>query len=657
MRTHALPAARCDFRTLCLAFASLLLAAASSAYSQEVSVGGGTTAFSDTSVQISGGTFTVPDGSATFIGGFIFTTGDFNKNGGGLLNLALDVVVNGKSSVTSGVLLANGTFQADGGLNVLPGAFLGGSGVINGNVINNGTLPGTLTINGNILNNGTLAPGNSPGTLTINGNYTQGSSGTFALEIAGPTVLDQLNVTGTASLSGTLAVQNTGAAFAYGQQYPFLQAASINGGFDQITMPSPGLYRARFLISGGTGSLLIAPTSYTLVAQTQNQRNVARALDAYISAVTGDRAAVSLALDQLTSAQYPSAFDAISPAQYENLASTSIEQANAFSQILQQRFASVRLTGGRGFTAQGLNSPLPGESGKNVRDPKDILVPAPDNNWGAWAQGDGFFGTFSSLASVPNSRFSSGGVTAGLDYRFPVGLTLGAFSGYQGLYSNYDNGGNMNINTVNFGLYGSYEAKNGLYANLIVNGGYSNYRVRRSITFSTIDRDANSSPSGGLFSTTADLGYDWKIGRLTITPTIAGQFTYVGVAPFTETGADSLNLRVNEQAANSLRTSLGARAAYTVPLSAKVELIPQVSLLWQHEFLEDSRNIGASLDGGAGPGFEYLTTAPGRDAAYAGAGFTLRLGENLGLNAYYNASFGREDFLSHMISGGVNFSF
>ena len=138
---------------------------------------------------------------------------------------------------------------------------------------------------------------------------------------------------------------------------------------------------------------------------------------------------------------------------------------------------------------------------------------------------------------------------------------------------------------------------------------------------------------------------------------MAGQFTYVGVAPFTETGANSLNLRVNDQSANSLRTSLGARAAYNVPVSAKVDFIPQASLLWQHEFLEDQRNIGASLDGGAAPGFDYLTTAPGRDAVYAGAGFTVRYGETLGFNLYYNANFGREDFLSHMISGGVVVNF
>jgi len=77
--------------------------------------------------------------------------------------------------------------------------------------INNGTIfgQGTLDVTQatSFVNNGVLSPGNSPGTLTINGDFTQTTSGTIILEIAGltpGTLYDQLIINGTATLNGTV---------------------------------------------------------------------------------------------------------------------------------------------------------------------------------------------------------------------------------------------------------------------------------------------------------------------------------------------------------------------------------------------------------------------------------------------------------------------
>ena len=86
-----------------------------------------------------------------------------------------------------------------------------GGGMVN---LNAGTLGGGGEISANVDNSGgTVAPGNSPGILTIDGNYTQGASGTLALEIGGLVPgedHDKLAITGTADLNGTVAVELTG---------------------------------------------------------------------------------------------------------------------------------------------------------------------------------------------------------------------------------------------------------------------------------------------------------------------------------------------------------------------------------------------------------------------------------------------------------------
>ncbi len=111
-----------------------------------------------------------------------------------------------------------GTFNASSG-NFAFAAFTqtAGTAILNGGSISTtttlniqgGTLKGTGTITGNVSNGGTVAPGLSPGILNVVGNYSQTAAGTLAIELSGTTVgtqYDQLNVTGTVALAGTLAV-------------------------------------------------------------------------------------------------------------------------------------------------------------------------------------------------------------------------------------------------------------------------------------------------------------------------------------------------------------------------------------------------------------------------------------------------------------------
>jgi outer membrane autotransporter protein len=136
-----------------------------------------------------------------------------------------------------------------------------------------------------------------------------------------------------------------------------------------------------------------------------------------------------------------------------------------------------------------------------------------------------------------------------------------------------------------------------------------------------------------------------------------GQYIYAGVAPFTESGADSLDLKVSQQNANSIRTNIGGRVAYTWNITSSITFIPEVRMFWQHEFLNNPRNIASSLDGGSGPGFGYETSAPARDSVFAGAGISARFGDRWNAYVYYNADFGRQDYLSHIISAGLGFKF
>ncbi len=333
--------------------------------------------------------------------------------------------------------------------------------------------------------------------------------------------------------------------------------------------------------------------------------------------------------------------------------------------MINQRLSAVRL-GARGFQLTGIpDEPLTfDKDGKQPADPKDLKTVIDTDpaaaNWTAWAMGNGIFARVTSVSQVPNHRFDSGGFLIGADHDWTPndrnGLTTGLFGGYQGTYADYEGNGSTRLNSALFGGYASY-VHGGFTTDAVVTSGYNQALVRRPIRFLTIDRTARSRQEGGQVSGALNLGYDWTSNGFTFGPILGAQYTYVGIAPFTETGADSLDLRVAEQNAHSLRTTLGGRVAYTINLTDRIALIPEVRVLWQHEFLNNSRVLGATLDGGSGHDFDTSTSEPGRDSVFAGAGVSTQLGDRWNASVYYNVDFGRQDLTSHSVSASFGWTF
>ncbi len=107
--------------------------------------------------------------------------------------------------------------------------------------VQGGTLGGNGTVLGSLANGGTVAPGASPGSIDVTGNYTQAPGGTLSMEIGGLTPVtqhDRLNVTGTASLDGSLtATLINGFTPAVPDSVTILSAAAVNGGFSGGNLP------------------------------------------------------------------------------------------------------------------------------------------------------------------------------------------------------------------------------------------------------------------------------------------------------------------------------------------------------------------------------------------------------------------------------------
>lgn len=108
---------------------------------------------------------------------------------------------------------------------------------------NKGIVYGTGSIKGIVQNDGEMSPGLSPGIITIEGDFTQGTDGELFLELSEGqpgTDYDQLNITGTATLGGTLTIDCLDETFPEDDTaFAAIVASSFSGEFDQVVVNMP----------------------------------------------------------------------------------------------------------------------------------------------------------------------------------------------------------------------------------------------------------------------------------------------------------------------------------------------------------------------------------------------------------------------------------
>jgi len=161
---------------------------------------------------------------------------------------------------SSGLVFSNtatGTVDVQQGTLALPASFT-----------NAGTLKGDGTFSSGgtgLLNNGAVAPGSfGVGTLALIGAYTQSATGSFAVDLTNLSSSDLFNITGAATLDGTLALNCLGAcSFAIGDSFTILDAStSLMGSFASVTLSgfATGAFSLVYDLPNASVSLLVTDT-------------------------------------------------------------------------------------------------------------------------------------------------------------------------------------------------------------------------------------------------------------------------------------------------------------------------------------------------------------------------------------------------------------
>ena len=597
------------------------------------------------------------------------TNTSFGTNGG-IFSGNLSLARSGTGTITIwGNQTYTGTTLVNGGAIMLNGTHTGGALYT---VNTRGTLFGTGTTTASVAagNGGTIRPGNgvTPGTLTVGGLSFTG--GVLNILLSGNSS-SVLAVTGNANLtSGTVQFTYSGLTT---NRYMFLtnEGAPITTTFLNAANVPPHLkvvYYANSVWLEGNPYCYAPVGGYVPYAANPNQVSVATSLNGFSPATEGsDQCTVIDALNALTNnpGEMQRAFNAISPQFYQSLATIAFNMANAqYNDLVEQMFG-MRVAG-TGFSMSGFgdNTPILEGQGDGVGvldSKKDILRPGEDNHWGLFVDGNGIFAQANSGNMLPGYNAESGGVIAGLTYKWNPEFLTGIYSGYQGTlakYSGYNAGSSVIDNAVRFGLLSTFgdPSGKGFYGDALVGGSYHNYNVNRAISFPGLNRTANSAPGAGELDSLLAAGYNWREGNWAFGPVSSLQYTYFGMNSFNETGAQSLDYQGLNWNSSSMIYNLGGNCAYSWQATKNLMVVPQINLAWQHEFLQNPYIISGTLAGSGIP-VSNSSSAPLRDTFYTGIGVTLEYRKRWHMGLFYNAAAGNSDLVSHNIFWSLGYKF
>ena len=641
-----------------------------------------------------GATFFLSDGDLTFnTPGAPTFDNPINTTGAASLTVAQDTTFDGffTTDNAGNTLTRQGagvaTFNADSSP-YFDGTFVNAAGMtivnggLGGNFINSAgaILAGNGSV-GSLTNNGTVSPGNSVGRITVNGDFVH--NGGLVIEyqplasgFPGDATHDVVDVTGAATLNAgsTLTLVpspdyfvNTGDAM-----HVIQTAAGVTDNGVAILNPSNFIEWDGSVI-GNDFVLTAYRNSYTTLAQTDNQQQVATGLDQLANThLPLDSPSVQLlmTLDLLSPDAFRSALNYMSPEPYDVVDRTHLRTTQGVTQALNNRLSQRRL-GVPTTTAQSSGASTmfaSRDTNPNLvllaLDPeeRDEMAQAsrlPGTKISLWAQGFYLYSSQNDASDRTGYNANTGGGMIGADVNVTDNLLAGLMFAYTYTHAGYDGlGGDADINSYRVGPYLSWEPLERLAIDFSVSYAFSQVDASRNVivgsTASTADANYNAHDLSVYLGAEYDVIPDrqWYVA-----PLVGFNYVWFHQDAFAESGAGGANLNVNAQDTNSLDLRAGGRFAWYGKISDDFAIIPEAVVAYRRELLADQNaGIGASFINAGGPGFTVSRGPVDENGIEVGAGVTLLINRNFSLYANYSGTF-YSSSVNHMATAGLRFDF
>lgn len=465
-------------------------------------------------------------------------TGTLIKSGGAKLTINGTVNLTGISSaitVQAGQMNVN-AFAAANTFTVASGAILGGTGTI---TVGIGTPLSVL---------GTVSPGASIGTLTVINDITFGGNSTLNIEVS-PTASDQLDVSGTANVTGaTLVVTPFPGSYSDGTVYDIVVAGNVISPFAAVNIASLSATR-QFVLNYDLPNLIqliVESAPFTNFVSGGNAGATAAAFDT-LNPLNPDVIFLSNFLDEATAAQLQCDFDQMQLALFNAIPITQETATTALRSIFSDRMREIHGT----------------------HCERELLL----------AKGDGLW-----LAPIGSFSKQMSRSQNGVCDQTKIGFhsdTYGATVGIDGEVTESDShnmilGGALSYAHTNLhweqhqakseadsgfaSLYATVFNKD-FYLDLALMGAFVSFDAKRQIflenPFEKIQRTAKHANNAGEFEAHVETGITFNTQCMQFRPFGMVDYLYIGEAGYRERGADSINLVVRNRFSDLLREEVG----------------------------------------------------------------------------------------------------
>ncbi|WP_238272134.1 autotransporter outer membrane beta-barrel domain-containing protein [Methylobacterium cerastii] len=555
--------------------------------------------------------------------------------------------------------LANGTSQSFSGGATVAGGSLDVNSVLAANTLvgSAGTLSGTGRIAGTLTNAGLVAPGNAAtpyGALSVT-NYVQQAGGTLQSAITADGQAARLVASGTATLNGTASLIAAPGTYLPNTRYTVLTAAGgISGTFAAVTDSGslPFLIRPTASTDGNNAYITLAQQSFGLVAQTSNQANAARGLDAALA----NNPAALLVIDNQSNAGIASTLDRVAGQAYASLADPQLRSGRAFgSQLLSRAYAASSEAGPQSFTLPPTvySADLPSRG--PVSEPRVIET---NRGYGLWATGYGQFGSVDSTANAAGRSETVAGLATGIDFHPQVGTVLGIAAGYGSVDVSLNRTGERaHTDNAQVGVYGGF-SNGAVYGNLALGYARTEGRVNRSIGVPQLQPGgAQGNVSGDQFISAGELGYRVAFAPTAVfSPFIGFQVNTFDQDRVQETGNGTFNLNIAARDFLSARTLVGGRLETATAVFGGRPVSLWIKAAYVHDFADVSRTISSAF--ALAPTVPFLVNGRrlDRDRALVGLGLSTELAPGLAGFVAYDAELASTDTIQ-AVRGGLRYNF
>jgi uncharacterized protein YhjY with autotransporter beta-barrel domain len=570
-----------------------------------------------------------------------------------------------------------------------PGAILGGTGVIYGDVNNYGMLlPG---VDGTALQD--IINGVRPvlGMQAIEYYWQdQSASMWFFIQQDSPLDINRLSV-----LEGRLAGDLVPVVLERLPVGPYAPEVVVQSAFDgaldgtQFDRVIDDYFMYDFQAIYGTNgmgdyvALGVERLPYQSWVRTYNQRQIAHSLDqvvgfpdkegglAYLLDVLdkgdgkigvgqGDVDALCYALDRLNPEQYHGIEDIVFGGA-QNLMGQMFQNFRTMNYGLPGHNVAAMFQGSPGATYADASASNPTGSAQSA-----AMLDA-DRRLNLIVFGYGHMADIDSEMSGPDIlrtglEWTSVGGMVGFDYRVCDSINLGVIGGAGVTDGEWDmDRGDVDATSVWVGPYFSF-ADEGVFVDASVLFSRHWFDTTRNVLFpDPLDLDdgmwhevMKADVDVDSISAYVGAGYMFKTGNWSLGPIGSAQYTWAGIDAFKEKGGDAA-LELKDRDMDSLRTLLGARFAYDASFDWG-HLIPEFRARWAYEALERRGELSARFINSGAPVFKNRMEELSQHSAYLGAGLNALINKRVSVYANYDADIGG-DQTTHSARVGVSVKF